>query len=227
MLEPFESDFTASGLARARLLASSARTGPRRGHPRSAFAAWDEGDSRVRWRGCRPSIGEANDPERRDLLRRVMVAIFTELGADDPLAREHRRRLAAALACFLKESLPERRTVQRMQGDPSSLAGVFAALVAGIVSFLSPCVLPLVPGYLSAVTGVSVAELEDAGWRKVLAPRLIFIASFSVIFILLGLTAIGLGRSAAAEPGPAREDRRRPDHRHGRALRRPASSSSG
>ena len=46
-----------------------------------------------------------------------------------------------------------------MQGDPSSLPGVFAALGAGIVSFLSPCVLPLVPGYLSAVTGVSVAEL--------------------------------------------------------------------
>ncbi|MGH2803362.1 MAG: tetratricopeptide repeat protein [Thermoleophilaceae bacterium] len=37
------------------------------------------------------------DPERRDLVRRVMVAIFTELGADHPLAREHRRRLSAAL----------------------------------------------------------------------------------------------------------------------------------
>ena len=37
------------------------------------------------------------DPERRDLIRRVMVAIFTELGPDDPLARDHRRRLAAAL----------------------------------------------------------------------------------------------------------------------------------
>ena len=38
-----------------------------------------------------------SDPERRDLVRRVMVAIFTELGPDDPLAREHRRRLSAAL----------------------------------------------------------------------------------------------------------------------------------
>jgi cytochrome c-type biogenesis protein len=61
------------------------------------------------------------------------------------------------------------------------------------VSFLSPCVLPLVPGYLSAVTGVSVGELEEAGWRRVLIPSLLFVASFSTIFILLGLTATGIG----------------------------------
>jgi cytochrome c-type biogenesis protein len=82
-----------------------------------------------------------------------------------------------------------------MQGDPSALPGVFAALGAGIVSFLSPCVLPLVPGYLSAVSGVSVAELDDVSWRKVLVPSLIFVASFSAIFILLGLTATGLGQA--------------------------------
>src|SRR5215213_7603572 len=82
-----------------------------------------------------------------------------------------------------------------MQGDPVALPGLFAALGAGIVSFLSPCVLPLVPGYLSAVSGVSVSELDDVGWRSVLAPSLIFVASFSVIFILLGLTATGLGRA--------------------------------
>jgi cytochrome c-type biogenesis protein len=71
--------------------------------------------------------------------------------------------------------------------------GIFAALAAGTVSFLSPCVLPLVPGYLSAVTGVSAAELETAGWRRVLGPSLLFVASFSAIFVLLGLTATGLG----------------------------------
>ena len=70
---------------------------------------------------------------------------------------------------------------------------MLAALWAGLVSFLSPCVLPLVPGYLSAVTGVSVTELEEAGWRRVLVPSLLFVASFSAIFILLGLTATGLG----------------------------------
>jgi len=82
-----------------------------------------------------------------------------------------------------------------MQGDPGALPGLLAALGAGIVSFLSPCVLPLVPGYLSAVTGLSVSELDDVNWRSVLAPSLIFVASFSAIFILLGLTATGLGRA--------------------------------
>jgi cytochrome c-type biogenesis protein len=77
--------------------------------------------------------------------------------------------------------------------DPASGVGIFAALAAGVVSFLSPCVLPLVPGYLSAVTGVSANELDDAGWRRVLGPSLLFVASFSAIFILLGLTATGLG----------------------------------
>lgn len=71
--------------------------------------------------------------------------------------------------------------------------GIFAALAAGVVSFLSPCVLPLVPGYLSAVSGVSASELESGNWRRVLPPSLLFVASFSTIFILLGLTATGLG----------------------------------
>ncbi|HWM55054.1 MAG TPA: cytochrome c biogenesis protein CcdA [Solirubrobacterales bacterium] len=77
--------------------------------------------------------------------------------------------------------------------DPAAGVGIFAALAAGVVSFLSPCVLPLVPGYLSAVSGVSASELESAGWRRVLGPSLLFVASFSTIFILLGLTATGLG----------------------------------
>src|ERR687888_479876 len=79
--------------------------------------------------------------------------------------------------------------------DPAAGVGVLAALAAGLVSFLSPCVLPLVPGYLSAVTGVQPSELEDADWRRVLVPSLLFIASFSLIFILLGLTATAIGRS--------------------------------
>jgi cytochrome c-type biogenesis protein len=83
--------------------------------------------------------------------------------------------------------------IAAISSDPAAGVGIFAALAAGIVSFLSPCVLPLVPGYLSAVTGVSAAELEDADWRRVLGPSLLFVASFSTIFILLGLTATGLG----------------------------------
>ncbi len=77
--------------------------------------------------------------------------------------------------------------------DPAAGVGVFAALAAGAVSFLSPCVLPLVPGYLSAVSGVSAGELESAGWRRVLAPSLLFVASFSAIFVAEGLTATALG----------------------------------
>ena len=77
--------------------------------------------------------------------------------------------------------------------NPAEGIGVFTALAAGVVSFLSPCVLPLVPGYLSAVSGVSAADLETAGWRRILGPSLLFVASFSAIFIVLGLTATGLG----------------------------------
>lgn len=77
--------------------------------------------------------------------------------------------------------------------DPAAGVGLVAALLAGMISFLSPCVLPLVPGYLSAVSGVSVDELDDAGWRRVMIPALYFVASFSAIFILLGLTATRIG----------------------------------
>jgi cytochrome c-type biogenesis protein len=77
--------------------------------------------------------------------------------------------------------------------DPAAGIGLIAALLAGVVSFLSPCVLPLVPGYLSAVSGVSVDDLDDAGWRRVIVPSLLFVASFSVIFILLGLSATKIG----------------------------------
>jgi cytochrome c-type biogenesis protein len=83
--------------------------------------------------------------------------------------------------------------IAEISSDPAAGVGIFAALAAGVVSFLSPCVLPLVPGYLSAVTGVSANELENAGWRRVLGPSLLFVASFSAIFILLGLTATGIG----------------------------------
>ncbi|CAN5217447.1 cytochrome c biogenesis protein CcdA [soil metagenome] len=79
--------------------------------------------------------------------------------------------------------------------DPISGADVPVAFIAGLVSFISPCVLPLVPGYLSAITGVSPGEIQDADWRRVLVPSLLFIASFSVIFILLGLAATTLGGS--------------------------------
>ena len=88
---------------------------------------------------------------------------------------------------------PQVRQNHCMSTDPAAGIGVLTALAAGIISFLSPCVLPLVPGYLSAVTGVAAADLEKADWRRVIVPSLLFVASFSAIFILLGLGATGLG----------------------------------
>jgi cytochrome c-type biogenesis protein len=80
--------------------------------------------------------------------------------------------------------------------DTATGVGIPLAIAAGLVSFLSPCVLPLVPGYLSTVIGVTPADLkEGVGARRVLVPSLLFIASFSSIFILLGLSATVIGSS--------------------------------
>lgn len=79
--------------------------------------------------------------------------------------------------------------------DPAAGVGIFAALAAGLVSFLSPCVLPLVPGYLSAVTGVAPKDLDAAPLRRILVPSALFCLSFSAVFIVLGLTATALGSS--------------------------------
>jgi cytochrome c-type biogenesis protein len=78
--------------------------------------------------------------------------------------------------------------------DTATGVGIPLALAAGFVSFLSPCVLPLVPGYLSTVIGVTPNDLKaGVGMRRVLVPSLLFIASFSLIFILLGLSATVIG----------------------------------
>jgi cytochrome c-type biogenesis protein len=83
--------------------------------------------------------------------------------------------------------------------DTATGVGIPIALAAGLVSFLSPCVLPLVPGYLSTVIGVTPADLkEGVGARRVLVPSLLFIASFSLIFILLGMSATVIGSSLNA-----------------------------
>jgi putative thioredoxin len=87
LLEAVPGDFVAEGLvARAQL-----QDDP---DLQAAFEAWDAGDPATALERLQEALA---DPERRDLVRRVMVAIFTELGAEHPLAREHRRRLSAAL----------------------------------------------------------------------------------------------------------------------------------
>lgn len=87
LLEGVSGDFVADGLAARARLAGDDDLAP-------AFEAWDEGDPATALELLHATLA---DPERRDAVRRVMVAIFTELGADDPLAREYRRRLSAAL----------------------------------------------------------------------------------------------------------------------------------
>ena len=73
---------------------------------------------------------------------------------------------------------------------------VFAAFGAGFLSFVSPCVLPLVPGYLSTISGVSFVDIKEGRDRRhILIPALIFCLSFSVMFILLGMTATGIGQT--------------------------------
>src|SRR3954470_9219987 len=72
---------------------------------------------------------------------------------------------------------------------------VIAAFAVGFVSFISPCVLPLVPGYLSAVSGVSIADMRTGEHKlsAILWPAAIFCLSFTIMFVALGMTATGLG----------------------------------
>ena len=88
--------------------------------------------------------------------------------------------------------------------DTATGVGIPLALAAGLVSFLSPCVLPLVPGYISTVAGVAPNDLERAGARRLLGPSLLFIAGFSLIFILLGLVATSVGAALHAHIGTLR-----------------------
>ena len=89
LLEPFEFDFAAAGLAARAVL-------QREGRYADAFAAWDEGNHAEALSLMQEALAEA-DADERDLIRRMMVSIFDELGPQSELAREHRRRLASLL----------------------------------------------------------------------------------------------------------------------------------
>jgi cytochrome c-type biogenesis protein len=73
---------------------------------------------------------------------------------------------------------------------------VVAAFAVGFISFVSPCVLPLVPGYLSTISGVSFADIQEGrGRARVLGPALLFCLAFTAMFVALGMTATGLGQT--------------------------------
>lgn len=79
-------------------------------------------------------------------------------------------------------------------GETGSV-GIFFAFLGGVVSFLSPCVLPLVPSYLSFVTGVSLEDMQEGVDRKVtLTHATLFVVGFSLVFIVLGATATFIGQ---------------------------------
>jgi cytochrome c-type biogenesis protein len=76
---------------------------------------------------------------------------------------------------------------------------VLTAVLGGLVSFVSPCVLPIVPGYLSFISGVNVAQLKDGEAPKALTSRvavasLVFVLGFSTVFVALGAAATLIGQ---------------------------------
>ena len=86
----------------------------------------------------------------------------------------------------------------RSWAPPPSPSPSLAALLAGLVSFVSPCVLPIVPGYLSFISGVNVAQLKDqapaaALTRRVFLTGLFFVLGFSTVFVALGAAATLVG----------------------------------
>ncbi len=82
--------------------------------------------------------------------------------------------------------------------SPVADPGVWAAFSAGVLSFISPCVLPLIPGYLSFISGVSIDRLQSgedraAVLKKTIFTAFIFVLGFSTVFILLGASATAIG----------------------------------
>jgi cytochrome c-type biogenesis protein len=82
--------------------------------------------------------------------------------------------------------------------EMQSLPLTFAAFVAGLISFVSPCVLPLVPGYVSMISGASVDDLRNPAAEKrissVMLNSLMFILGFTIVFVMLGAAATTVGR---------------------------------
>ena len=79
--------------------------------------------------------------------------------------------------------------------DASLAPAIVVALLAGVISFLSPCVLPIVPPYLAYMSGVSVGDMQSDGAarRKTTATALFFVLGLSTVFLFLGFTASAFG----------------------------------
>ncbi len=85
-----------------------------------------------------------------------------------------------------------------MAGEHVAYIGAFTA---GILTFLSPCILPLIPSFIAYIAGVSYGDMKDgrtAVRRKTVSHTIFFIIGFSIVFILMGLTATALGKALFA-----------------------------
>jgi cytochrome c-type biogenesis protein len=77
--------------------------------------------------------------------------------------------------------------------DAALLPAMFVALVAGVISFLSPCVLPIVPPYLAYMSGVTVTDLSERSTNRAIFPALCFVLGLSTVFLFLGFAASAAG----------------------------------
>ncbi len=91
------------------------------------------------------------------------------------------------------------------------LLAVPVAMVAGLVSFFSPCVVPLLPGYLSYATGLSGADLADARRGRMLAGSLLFVLGFSFVFVSFGTLFGAVGEWLIVYERPHHHRARQPD----------------
>ena len=80
-----------------------------------------------------------------------------------------------------------------------SSISILTAVVAGFLSFVSPCVLPLIPAYISYVSGVSLEDLkeENRNSKRIIVNSIAFVIGFSIVFIILGASASAVGKVLA------------------------------
>src|SRR5260370_20772757 len=96
-----------------------------------------------------------------------------------------------------------RRSARANLGDNERMQiSIFAAFVAGLISFLSPCVLPLVPGYISMLSGIGVEQLRQGERPRgsLLTSSLAFVIGFSVVFVTFGASASAVRQFLVPNP---------------------------
>ena len=169
--------------------------------------------------------GDQGDDDLGDVLVYVIPAPASRSRRRDRVRRSSAGagRRSRAVARRRRRRPPRRRhgALRPVIAQDSVDATVFAAFAVGFISFISPCVLPLVPGYLSTISGVSFADIQEGkGRSRVLGPAILFCLAFTAMFVALGMTATGLGQTLQDNRAVLRQISGRRD----RAARRASSS---